>query len=518
MRAEEFIDFLEKEKLKSIIYKRLKWRESYIPKSSEELNALIYEFGRLKIIWWMPSVADCSKGKRFAKGQVVLALFFIGLSSCCLSKEYRLMSALCLVALSCYVICSFLLYARYITDYVDIYKGEIMPFFSYTGVEECVEGDYIESIKGIVSSAEFSMHVCYLLNMEDEGYEDDDGIYHTGFNDYVSQLRSSNRFKTELEKSVIEKFLSYVEVKRKDRKGFEQDIRSLRFCDERNDEQGIKKAYEKLFRCTKKLLWHIEPYKLQDDKPIDVFYKRVKHLNENLSLEKSLERVCILYDNPDQILRELKGLLVMYHPDKNIHEDARKIYEKVELVYKAVSTILKGYERHFGDTIFCNFKMFLGKKLQDIDENSVYEEIVSTYKILRMKEYSKKKDNIANIRDEMLEKYRVLIYWEDIILEKRITYPNPKRYKGTQEKKTELKEEYKDQEKTIRELSKRKKEIIEELENLSKKLGLEIEEMSEICSTIKERCNNEIERQSLVFADNAFSKYYHTRQVKEIKV
>ncbi|WP_210437488.1 hypothetical protein [Wolbachia endosymbiont of Drosophila auraria] len=419
MRAEEFLNFLEKEKLKSIIYKRLKRGEDYVPKSSEELNALIYEFGRLRIIWWMPSIADCAEGKRFAKGQVVLALFFAGLSLCCLSKEYRLMSALCLVALSCYIGCSFLLYIRYITDYVDIYKGGIMLFFPYVEAEECVEEDYIESIKGIVSSVEFSMHVGYLLSMKDEGHKDNDGVYQAGFNDYALQLRSSNRFKTELEKSVVEKFLNYLELKRKDRKDFEQDIKSLRYCDERNDEQGIKKAYEKLFRCTKTLLWHIEPYKLQDDKPIDVFYKRVKHLNENLSLEKALERVCILYDDPDQVLRELKGLLVVYHPDKNIYEDARKIYEKVELVYKAVSTILKGHERHYGDTIFCNFKIFLGKKLQDINENSVYEEIVSTYKILRMKEYLKKKDSIANIRDEMLEKYRVLIYWEDIILEKR---------------------------------------------------------------------------------------------------
>ncbi|MGL9726462.1 MAG: hypothetical protein ACR5KV_08035, partial [Wolbachia sp.] len=62
MRAEEFLNFLEKEKLKSIIYKRLKWEKDYVPKSSEELKVLVYKFGKQRIIWWMPSVADCAKG------------------------------------------------------------------------------------------------------------------------------------------------------------------------------------------------------------------------------------------------------------------------------------------------------------------------------------------------------------------------------------------------------------------------------------------------------------------------
>jgi hypothetical protein len=358
MRAEEFLSFLEKEKLKGIIYKRLKWRESYIPKSSEELKALVYEFGKQRIIWWMPSVADCAEGKRFAKGQVVLALFFTGLSLCCLSKKYRLTSTLCLMALSCYIGGSFLFYTRYIRDYVDIYKGGIMPFSFYEEAEECVEEDYIESIKGIVSSAEFSMHVHYLLEMKDKGYKDEDGIYHIAFNCYAWKLRNSNKFKTELEKGVVEKFLSYVELKRKDRKGFEEDISRLRYCDERKDERGIKEVYEKLFRHTKTLLWHVKPYKSENVEPIHGFYKRVKHLSRDLSLGKALEGVYVLGDDPDQILRELKGLLVVYHPDKNKHEKAREIYEKVELIYKAVNAILKVHERHFGDTIFCNPKIF----------------------------------------------------------------------------------------------------------------------------------------------------------------
>ncbi|WP_210437487.1 hypothetical protein, partial [Wolbachia endosymbiont of Drosophila auraria] len=80
-----------------------------------------------------------------------------------------------------------------------------------------------------------------------------------------------------------------------------------------------------------------------------------------------------------------------------------------------------------------------------------------------------------------------------------------------------MKKEYEDQEKTIREIDKRKKEIIKELENLSKKLIIQIEEMSEICSTIRERCNNEIERQSLVLAESSFSKYYSQKKIDGFK-
>ncbi|WP_353281024.1 hypothetical protein [Wolbachia endosymbiont (group B) of Tholera decimalis] len=514
MRAEEFLSFLEKEKLKSIIYKRLKWKEDHVPKSSEELKALIYEFGKLRIIWWMPSVADCAEGKRFAKGQVVLALFFTGLSLCSLSKKYK---ALCLMALSCYIGGSFLFYTKYIRGYVNIYKGGIMPFSFYEEAEECVEEDYIESIKGIVSSAEFSMHVHYLLKIKDEGYKDEDGIYQAGFNDYASQLRNSNKFKTELEKGVVKKFLSYVEQKRENRKGVEEDINRLRYCDERKDERSIKEIYEKLFRYTKTLLWHVKPYKSQDVE-LGGFYERAERLSGDLSLEQALNIVYILHDDPDQVLRELKGLLVVYHPDKNKHEKAREIYEKVELIYKAVSAILKVHERHFGDTIFCKFKMFLGKKLKDIDENSVYEEIISTHKTLEMKQYFEKKEIIAEIRDQMLEQYRELIKLDDIVLEKRITYPNPKQYIGAEGKESQLKREYKNQEEGIQKISKLKEEIEEKIEGLSKKLRVAVEEILDVCSVIKERCNDEIGKQSVVGANkDAFNEYYSKKKIESFK-
>ncbi len=533
MRAEEFLSFLEKEKLKSIIYKRLKWKEDHVPKSSEELKALIYEFGKQRIIWWMPSVADCAEGKRFAKGQVVLALFFTGLSLCSLSKEYK---ALCLMVLSCYIGGSFLFYTKYIRGYVNIYKGGVMPFSFYVGAEgcvhiepnceeaeECVEEDYIESIKGIVSSAEFSMHVHYLLEIKDKGYKDEDGIYQAGFNDYASQLRSSNRFKTKFEKSIVEKFLSYVEQKRElrrnNRGGVEEDINRLRYCDERKDERGIKEIYEKLFRYTKTLLWHVKPYKSQDVE-LGGFYTRVKRLSGDVSLGQALNRVYILHDDPDQVLRELKGLLVVYHPDKNKHEKAREIYEKVELIYKAVSAILKVHERHFGDTIFCKFKMFLGKKLKDIDENSVYEEIISTHKTLEMKQYFKKEEIIAEIRDQMLEQYRELIKLDDIVLEKRITYPDPKKYIGAEGKESQLKREYKNQEEGIQKISKLKEEIEEKIEGLSKKLRVEVEEILDVCSVIKERCNDEIGKQSAIVVGankDAFNEYYSKKKIESFK-
>ncbi|VVC46528.1 Hypothetical protein CINCED_3A004847, partial [Cinara cedri] len=136
-----------------------------------------------------------------------------------------------------------------------------------------------------------------------------------------------------------------------------------------------------------------------------------------------------------------------------------------------------------------------------------------------MKQYIKREEIIEKIKDEMLEQYRGLIKLDDIVLEKRITYPNPKKYKGAGDKE-EMKKEYEEQERTIKEINKRKKEIIEKLEDLKKKLIMQIEEILEVCSTIKERCNDEIGKQSTIIVGDkkdAFNEYYSKKKIESFE-
>ncbi|WCR53887.1 MAG: hypothetical protein PG981_000909 [Wolbachia endosymbiont of Ctenocephalides orientis wCori] len=46
MTIEEFIKFLERKKLKDVLYKELGWQSDYVPSSYIEVGKLFNEFGR----------------------------------------------------------------------------------------------------------------------------------------------------------------------------------------------------------------------------------------------------------------------------------------------------------------------------------------------------------------------------------------------------------------------------------------------------------------------------------------
>lgn len=147
---------------------------------------------------------------RMNKKQIALVLLLVGLSMWSVFAQYNLLLALCLAVLFCYMVWSFL------------YGGRSM--FSGVGEsikqEEFTNGDYIESIRGIVSGEEFRICAEYLVGIPEGMYEN-----------YVLKLRSSHRFKSEVESETVNKFLEYVEEKRKERKGLEEDVRRLRYSD-----------------------------------------------------------------------------------------------------------------------------------------------------------------------------------------------------------------------------------------------------------------------------------------------
>ncbi|WP_264374741.1 MULTISPECIES: hypothetical protein [unclassified Wolbachia] len=146
MRTKKFIKFLERERLKSVLYERLKCQE---PKSHGEINQLFDEFGKLKIVWWMPSVAESARGKKFSHGQVVAVLLLTGAVACSLYERYRVLGLLSLSFLSGYVLHSFLHFARRIDRYTEIYH-EVKVMLSQTSASNYQNG-YMQSINSVTN-------------------------------------------------------------------------------------------------------------------------------------------------------------------------------------------------------------------------------------------------------------------------------------------------------------------------------------------------------------------------------
>jgi hypothetical protein len=504
MTTKEFLKCLEQEKLKDVLYKKLKWKEDYIPTKREEIKTLIDELGKQKLVWWLPKISEYAQGKRFSKSQGLVAFLWIGSLVFCVQGKQRLIAFSCLAALSCYVIYSLIFFIKRIETGVKVYSRGLEMFDFANNNDEKNEEKYIKLIRGIVAPSEFEMHVKYLMGME-------------GFNDYEKELTNSTRFETDIEKGVVKDFLSYVKFKRatKSYTALSKDVDKLRYCNEIQANKEQEEAYDKLFRLTKTLLWQAEVYKPNEVKEtaIDVFYKRVKNINGDVTLETALKRVCILNleNNADELLRGLKNLLAVYHPDKNKYEKTREVYEKVEKIYRAVNTILKKYESHYEDTIFCDLREFLGWKLKEIEGEAVYSHMVSMerplgYKFKKeMKEYQEKRKVILSIKDNILKKYREVVGIEEVLLEKAINYPDLKMCKvkgyriSTEEKnklKAELKKEYESQAEGIRILGEEKKNIIKELSQLGNHLELQVQQLLERYVPIQDEFQKEIKSES----------------------
>ncbi|WP_333023661.1 hypothetical protein [Wolbachia endosymbiont of Pentidionis agamae] len=80
-RVEEFLKFLESEKLKDILYSKFWWNENeHYPKDKEELRWLIRKFGEHKIAWCSSNVSHYAKldDKTLSKKQILFISACVG--------------------------------------------------------------------------------------------------------------------------------------------------------------------------------------------------------------------------------------------------------------------------------------------------------------------------------------------------------------------------------------------------------------------------------------------------------
>lgn len=161
--GEEFVKFLEEKKLKKKLYKRLKWEDGGIIESPQELERLLEELGKLRLVWCWPSISEVASGKKFTKEQAVIAAILLGLLAGCGFKESRKWTGAFLGILSIYMCIIYLWEVQRLRDCVRVYKGRIMMEGEVEEVNqsgevqeesdkveqgiEIKEEDYIESIK-----------------------------------------------------------------------------------------------------------------------------------------------------------------------------------------------------------------------------------------------------------------------------------------------------------------------------------------------------------------------------------
>ncbi|WP_265032355.1 coiled-coil domain-containing protein [Wolbachia endosymbiont (group B) of Apotomis turbidana] len=482
MRTKKFIKFLERERLKDVLYERLKWQKSH-----EEINQLFDEFGKLKIVWWMPSVAESARGKKFSQGQVIVVLLLTGAVACSLYERYRILGLLSLSFLSGYVLHSFLHFAKRIDRYTEIYH-EVKVMLSQTSGSNYQNG-YMQSISGMVNCAEFEYHVEYLVSMkrgEFEKYKKDvEKEYKDAF----------------FEKKVAKEFLSYVEsIRNGSNKNFKDDIAELRYSHELKEDLREWKAYNNFFTFTKSLLWKVVPQEGNKEKMIDIVYSRLKALKGSDTLEECLRKTCLLHYTGDieNLSKVIKKFFLKSHTDKSSHKKSREIFEKENSIYKALSTIIEIYEKYYFGAVFCDLKEFLGWKLEDITEKSVAEHVLSMEQPLTsgceltLIAYNEHKKSTRGIKDKILENFRRLIEVQNELL--------------NDDKNEELKKE--------------KKDIEDKQKDLSEKLKSQLKELRVSYKYLKKHFSEEIERckKTINSSEDKFIKYKNTKRIKNLKI
>ncbi|XGA08530.1 MAG: hypothetical protein U0X86_000776 [Wolbachia endosymbiont of Xenopsylla cheopis] len=548
MKVGEFITLLEQMKLKNSVYKDLKWQQNYTPHHKQEMEQLVDALGKRRVVWGLSSISYYSQKQFHGKLGVLALCLWIGsfiLYSQIKGKQKPWQEILVLTSLSL-ALSTFAVYCwwpklmrLFFHKEIEIYrKGVEMVEKNVELKDYCIVGqsdtrkktvqEYIESIKGAVSAAEFEMHIKCLMSLE------------IGFSDYELELRRSKWLKGN--QGVVRDFLNYVKEKRLNNTGLDQDVSKLRYCSQARDKGDISYSYNWLFRVTRQLLWKVMPYEFAEGKKtaMEHFSEKTKRINDNLTLREALEITCVLNheDDVDELLRSLKVLLAAYHPDKNKAKKAREVYEQVEKVYRAVSTILRKYEKLIGDIIYCDLKEFLEWKLRDISDEAVYKHIVSmrepqtyTYK-RKSKEYEEQKKAMLKIKDGMLEDYRGMIGKMRTLLEKVKEIADYKQLingieiidgaevkKISEEEKEELKRECDRITKTKKQLEKEieghKEKIQESLSGLKSKM----KEVSVVCKDMKDILIKEIEsrKKGLSEAKDENTGYLEEKRVANLE-
>ncbi|XGA08460.1 MAG: hypothetical protein U0X86_000696 [Wolbachia endosymbiont of Xenopsylla cheopis] len=531
----EFKTLLEQIKLKNSVYKDL----NHVPHHKQEMEQLVDALGKQKVAKYLGSISYYSQKQSHGKlGALALCLFVLSpilyLQIKEGKKQWQEILVLTSLSLALSTFAAYCWWPKLISLFfhkeIEIYKQgvkmieqnvELKDYYiiGQSNTRKKTAEEYIESIKGAVSAAEFKMHVKCLMSLE------------IGFSDYEYKLRNDKRLKGD--QGVVRDFLNYVKEKRLNSTGLDQDVSKLRYCRQARDKGDISYSYNWLFRVTRQLLWKVKPYEFIKGKKtaIEHFSEKIKRINGNLTLREALEITCVLNheDDVDELLRSLKVLLAAYHPDKNKAEKAREVYEQVEKVYRAVSTILEKYERLIGDRVYCDLKEFLEWKLRDISDEAVYGNMVSMVepktRVYKRKkgEYEEQKKAMLKIKDNILVEYRDMTTNMATLLEKAIKIPDYKQCIGVvegygvsrEEVKKDLDEQYEKKIETQVGIEGEIKTHEERIQGLINELKLKMREILAVSETTKDIFTEEIEnnKEKLGRIEDAFKRYSAEKQI-----
>ncbi|MCJ7476382.1 MAG: hypothetical protein MUP39_05370, partial [Wolbachia endosymbiont of Homalodisca vitripennis] len=475
MKIEEFINFLERKKLKDILYKKLKWQSNYVPSNYVEVGKLFDEFGKQKIAFCLRGNVSYYASRRrtitWQGGALVFSFWLGSLVLCTQSNGQKKLLALSgwavLSAISWYAGYSWwpglfdLYFASRIKEYVSMYNEEVV--LSHPRNEKY--SGYVESIRGLVSASEFEMHVAYLHGVNSEAFKE--------YKEHLLMTALANH------KEVREEFLEYIEALRSEKitnDEFEVHVSRLRECASIKIDKEKQHRYSILFDETKKFFWKVVPSYYEDrviseNKSVKELYRILRGIDyEKATLGEVLKTLGLLELVSDcniELVYTLKRMLFQYHPDRNKHERAKEIFTLInENIYNPIFIILEDFEK-YADCSYtsCQLDEFLTWRIGKIKEireeeekNShhsleyrgrkalaVYKHLLSKvgpegadfgYSIwderffkcgrspgtFTMRGYREGKAGILNQKDEILVEYRELAREYIVLAQKKLLY------------------------------------------------------------------------------------------------
>lgn len=380
MTIEEFIKFLERKKLKDVLYKKLEWQSDYVPSSYVEVGKLFDGFGKQKIAPFLHGDVSYYASRRriiaWQAGALIFSFWLGSLVLCIQPNGQKKLLALSgwavLSAISWYAGYSWwpglldLYFASRIKEYVKMYNEEVM--LSHPRNEGYL--GYVESIRGLVSVSEFETHATHLKGVSSEA-----------FKEYKKQLLATTLVNHQ---EIRKRFLEYVEALRSGEIAndeFEVHVSRLREYASIKIKKEERYRYSTLFYETKKFFWKVVPSgATSENESINNLYRILSGIDyEKATLGevlKSLNLLELVGDCNIELVYVLKKMLFQYHPDRNKHEKAKEIFTLInENIHNPIFIILDDFEKYTNCSYTsCELDEFLTWRIGKIKEIREEEE------------------------------------------------------------------------------------------------------------------------------------------------
>ncbi|WP_265024270.1 hypothetical protein [Wolbachia endosymbiont (group A) of Epagoge grotiana] len=480
MTIEEFIKFLERKKLKDVLYKKLEWQSDHIPSNYVEVGKLFDEFGKQKIAFYLSGDVSYYASRRrtitWQAGALIFSFWLGSLVLCIQPNGQKKLLALSgwavLSAISWYAGYSWwpglldLCFANRIKEYVEVYSEKVMLSHprneGYSG--------YVESIRGLVDVSEFEMHVTYLH-----------GISSEAFKEYKEHLLATTLVN---HKETRKRFLKYVEALRSGEitnDEFEVHVSRLREYSSIKINKEERYRYSTLFDETRKFFWKVVPSycenrAISENESIENLYRILSGIDyEKATLGevlKSLGLLELVGDYNIELVYVLKKMLFQYHPDRNKHEKAKEIFTLInENIHNPIFIILDDFEKYTNCSYTsCQLDEFLTwrigkiKEIREEEERNLHhiledrgKKALAVYKHLfskvgpeganfgysiwderffkcerspgtfKMENYRSEKAGILNGKDEILVEYRELAREYIVLGQKKLLHREKKK-------------------------------------------------------------------------------------------